>query len=74
MTEFVKERNEALFSLDKDKILACAEKYQVPMPTNELGFWGGVYKAILGITNAPEDKKQIARKWLREHGMSENMW
>ena len=72
--EFVKQRNEALFSLDKDKILkfykleygeAEAKKFA---KVDEKVFWAAVYKAICNIINAPEDLKAKAEKWLTENG------
>ena len=41
---------------------ASGERYVV--------FWAGVYKAICEIKNAPEEKVQIARTWLKAHGFS----
>lgn len=72
LNNFVKERNEALLSLDRDKILAYMKKYQVSTPTddNEV-FWASIHKAIL-VISAPEDKKEQSRKWLREHGFKES--
>lgn len=72
--EFVKQRNEALFSLDRDKIIkfyelaynkAEAEKFA---KVDEKVFWAAVYKAICNIINAPEDLKAKAEKWLTENG------
>lgn len=72
LNEFVKERNEALLSLDKDRILAYMKKYQVNLPADsDKVFWASVHKAILAIS-APEDKKEQSRKWLREHGFKES--
>lgn len=68
MDEFLKERNEALFSLDKDKIVAYCKKYDVPIPEDETVFWAGIHKAILGLTDAPLEIKFGSVKWLREHG------
>ncbi len=52
---FVKERNEALFSLDRKKIEAYLIKYGETefADTPDLLFWAGVYKAICGIKCAP---------------------
>lgn len=72
VASFVKERNDALFSLDRRKIEAYCAKYgdndSADMP--DVVFWAGVYKAICTIKNAPEDKVQIARTWLKAHGFS----
>lgn len=68
LSDFVKERNEALFSLDKEKIKKYAKKYGVPLPRNELVFWAGVYKSIIAITDAPMELKADAALWLGENG------
>jgi hypothetical protein len=68
---FVNERNEALFSFDKGKILAYLKKYSVPIPNDETIFWAGVCKAICNIANAPEDVRKRASDWLKEHNFSE---
>lgn len=70
MSDFVKERNEALFSLDEDKIKAYFKKYDIPIPEDETEFWGGIYKIIYNIKDAPKELKYKACEWLIEHGMS----
>lgn len=67
---FVKERNEALFSLDEKKIRAYSRKYKVAMPKHPTVFWATVYKAIANITDAPVDLKAKAEEWLDSHGFS----
>lgn len=67
---FAKERNEALFSLDRERIEAYMKKYNIEMPEDETVFWAGVYKGICNVQNAPEDLVEKAKKWLNEHGMS----
>ena len=67
----VKERNEALFSLDREKIEAYMKKYgesdmkDVP----EDLFWTSVYKAVCEIKGAPDNVVDTARSWLLAHGM-----
>lgn len=68
--DFVKERNDALLSMNEDKIRRCARKYGIRTPINQTAFWGGVYKAICNVPDAPKDVRWIAEKWLRKHGMS----
>ena len=65
---FVKERNEALFSLDRKKIEAYMIKYG-----ETVVFWASVYKAICGVKDAPEAIVSKAKAWLHEHGMSPNL-
>ena len=66
---FVKERNEALFSLDRKKIEAYMIKYGETeiAQTPDVVFWASVYKA------APEAIVSKAKAWLHEHGMSPNL-
>lgn len=61
---FVKERNEALFSLDRRKIEAYLVKYGEGETAKapDLLFWASVYKAICGIKGAPRDVRMYWRK------------
>ena len=68
MKKFVKERDEALLSLDKDKILAYCKKYGVRMPENETVFWAGVHKAIIYLDSATAEQKLDSMMWLIQHG------
>lgn len=65
---FVKERNEALLSMDKRKIVRWAKKYGLSMPTNDEAFWRAVHKAICNIQTFPWDVRQKSADWLFEHG------
>ena len=70
LEEFVKERNEALFSLDRNKIEAYMKKYgqpEVEEVPDDL-FWASVYKAICGISNAPDELVSKALMWLHKNG------
>lgn len=73
--KFVAERNEALFSLDKNKIMAFAKKYNNPIAglaeaISEEYFWASVYKAIYNTVTAPPELKRVAIRWLRQHGFT----
>ena len=73
LEKFVTERNEALFSLDKNKIMAFAKKYNnsiVKEGVSDEVFWASVYKAIYNITTAPLELKRVAIRWLRQHGFT----
>lgn len=69
---FVKERNEALFSLDRKRIEAYLMKYGDADATKEpdMIFWAGVYKAICVIKGAPKDVLNKAQTWLSSNGFS----
>ena len=76
--EFVKARNEALFSLDEKKIKAFMKEYTGIEPENiyisgETVFWAMVYKAICNIADAPPGVKAKAKAWLKEHGFKESL-
>ncbi len=68
--DFVKERNEALFSLDEEKIKTFIKKYGLRVSENPKIFWASVYKAVYNITTTPPEIKEKAKKWLDENGMS----
>ena len=72
----IKERNEALFSLDREKILNFYEKYNGKEARTlyerkpDIVFWGGVYKAICNIKGAPPELVCKAVDWLTSHNMT----
>lgn len=73
LEKFVAERNEALFSLNRNKIMAFAKKYNNPIAKEGVSdevFWASVYKAIYNITTAPPELKRVAIRWLRQHGFT----
>lgn len=74
VASFVRERNEALFSLDRERIEAYFRKQGEEMPKEDLVFWACVYKCICHITSAPDHLVQQARDWLHSHDMSEQIW
>ncbi len=68
--EFIKQRNEALLSLDKEKILAVSKASgpSVLPPEDEKVFWAGVHYARLGVVDFSEEVKQESRAWLKNNG------
>lgn len=73
LKEFVKERNEALFSLDEQKIKKVMSKYGVEIPSDQEVFWLAVHKAICSTRDAPEDLKAQSAAWLYEHGSTPDL-
>ena len=65
--KIIKERNEALFSLDEKKIRRYCKKYKVTIPRDKEVFWRGIYKAICNVESAPQEVKEKAAEWLKEH-------
>lgn len=73
--QFVKDRNEALFSFDKEKILKFMKKYHMDkVPEKDNVFWGGIAKAVMNIPNAPEDAKKHAQTLLDKLGWSNKIF
>ncbi len=80
--QFVKDRNEALLSFDKEKIIAHFKKYDIPNPYDiypkdfqyaDCIFWGSVAKSVCHIANAPQEALDRARQILKEYGLSEEI-
>ena len=69
MSQFVKDRDDALRSLDLAKVRAYMEKYGSPMPSDDV-LEISMHKArtaSLGMTN---DEREHSIKWLRDRGYS----
>lgn len=66
---FIRERDEALLSLDREKIEAYMRKYECPIARNDELFWAGVHKARTAISTFPEDERKKSREWLAERGL-----
>ena len=65
---FVKDRDEALLSLDEKIIRSFFRKYNYTVPDNPLVFWASVYKSILAMNDSPADIRKKAADWLDSHG------
>lgn len=68
-SKFVKERNEAFFSLDRQRIEAYLKKRGIKIPENDIVFWAAIYKCIYNTKEAPGELKEQALTWLHAHGM-----
>lgn len=73
LDQFLKDRNEALLSLDETKIRAYMEKYgeadALPKDKPEV-FWRGVHKAITGCKDLPIEFRRKSKAWLAERNSS----
>ena len=69
VSKSIKERNDALFSLDRPTIEAYFKKCGLKIPESDIVFWASVYKCIYNIKNAPAELKEQAKTWLQTHGM-----
>jgi len=71
LAEFVKDRDEALLSLDYDKIIAYGNKWGVnwgKMPKNNEGFWVSVHMARTALRSLPLEERMKSKQWLIERG------
>jgi hypothetical protein len=74
LTEYVKERNEAIIEAIKndkwDKMRKYSQKYGVPMPNNRKTMKAGTYKAAQYIIGIPEEIKVLAMQKCLEIGFN----
>ena len=68
--KWVKKRDAALLSLDKERIQRFCMENGTPIPKNEKVFWAGVHKAIVHMNAATEEQKQRSFEWLLLNGFS----
>lgn len=71
IAEMVKERDAALLSLDKERILAFYRKYNGEVPAtlqNDSMFWISTHKAITADLNLPIEFRRKSKAWLAERG------
>ena len=69
LEQFKQDRNEAMLSKDKQTIIAFMNKYDIPVPRDEV-FWITIHKTITGITSLPRDFRVLSKSYLREAGFS----
>jgi hypothetical protein len=67
---FIQERNEALLSLDREKIEAYLRKYGSPIASNDALFWASVHKARTAIPELPFEDRQKSIDWLNERKLT----
>lgn len=70
--EFVRDRDEALLSMDKDKLVAYGQKWSVDwkvVPGREEWFWVSVHMARTGAKSLPMEERLKSKKWLVERGL-----
>ena len=70
INQFLKDRTEALLSMDRHKIVAYYEKYGGIIAKSEVVFWAGVHKARTALRDLPETERMASEKWLEERGFN----
>jgi hypothetical protein len=69
LKQFISDRYEALMSMDKDKILAFARKYNLRfIPVEDETFWIAVHKARSGAGDLPFEERFKSHKFLVDLG------
>jgi hypothetical protein len=68
MSQFLKERDEVLLSMDMDRIIAYCEKYGISIPASERVFLAGIHNARIGILDFPKEEKVKSVAWLIQNG------
>lgn len=74
LKNFIKERDEALLSLDRDKIVKFLRKYDAKIPEDETIFWAGIHKAICHLNSANAGQKLNSMIWLVNHGFKPDIY
>lgn len=69
LPKYVKERDEALLSMDEDFIRKTFAKWDVPLPDDPVDFWVTMHKARTGAKLLPEEERKKSRDWLTERGL-----
>lgn len=70
LEQFMADRDTALLSLDKEKIISFCRRWGVRFPNsnNEKVFWAEVHKARICLSYFPEDERELSRSWLQNNG------
>lgn len=66
--QFIKDRNEALLSMDLEKVRAYVKKYGESAPTNDEILLCAIHKARTAITTFPIEERKKSKQWLTERG------
>jgi hypothetical protein len=67
--QFLRDRREALLSMDKNKILDYCRKYGVPIPADENVLWVGIHKARCEALDISQEERQKSADWLINRGI-----
>ncbi len=67
LNQFKNDRNEALLSLDHNKIIDYMKKYNIEIPRPEV-FWVAIHKSITANTQLPLEFRRMSKHYLKEGG------
>lgn len=70
LEQFMEDRDAALLSLNKDKIVSYGRRWGVRFPSSssEKAFWAKVHKARICLAYFPESERELSRNWLKNNG------
>lgn len=70
LQDFILERNEALLSMNEEKIKAYMMKWSGKVPTDRGVFWLAVHKARVMCKGLEMVERAASLRWLAHHGSS----
>lgn len=73
INEFLEDRREALWSMNKAKLAAFIVKHGVRVPSNEETFWAWVHKQRYHDATMPKGARDYSEQWLSRHGFSTDL-
>jgi hypothetical protein len=66
--KFIKERNKALLSMNREKLIWFFRKHSIAWPDDENMFWANVHFARLQVTSFSEEVRRESADWLIAKG------
>ena len=66
--EFLRDRREALLSLDRNIINAYCIKYDINLPSTDEAFWLAIHKARTASLDLPIEERRISKRYLLSVG------
>lgn len=68
--QFVAERDAALLSMDKAKLLAYFAKWsEMQPPSDDAVFWASIHMARTGALSLPMFERAASKRWLIKHNL-----
>lgn len=70
INEFIARRDEALLSLDRERIIALFNETETEIPEDETTFWAGVHMARMEVKSFSAEVKAESLGWLHANGFA----
>ena len=68
--EYVKKRDDAMLSLDRERIIALFNETKIEIPEDETTFWAGVHMARMEVKSFSAEVKAESLEWLHANGFA----